>query len=362
VKFLYIIKNLEDTAPNNVFMDVIIGNDISNDIDLLVLDKPSDSEIKASKNKKIKKIIYFPSLLGSLGYVMSTSNKYDVIHVNDYKSERVLLFYFLCHTRSKLITNLHSERFSEINYRTVNRINKVKLYFKLYLQRLFYRVLDGIICVSEDVKKGLGSGKVNNKAVVIHNGVEVSALSEKISYHGYLDLIQVGHVCDLKNQKFSIKLLKALSDEFPQMRLTLTFVGGITEEEYYDELNRFIVENNLTKIIFFTGKISRPDVAKYLEKSNVYLMPSRSEGLPLSLLEAYSSGCKCIVTNVGGMPEVVSLIGSGLVVDDNTPISTIANFIESEQVQSNVSFNLKKHFSIAVMRRKYNQYYEKVTF
>jgi glycosyltransferase involved in cell wall biosynthesis len=58
----------------------------------------------------------------------------------------------------------------------------------------------------------------------------------------------------------------------------------------------------------------RDDVKEWLGAMDVFTMPSLSEGLPLSLLEAMAAGVPPVVTRVGGMPEVVRDGESGFIV------------------------------------------------
>ena len=68
----------------------------------------------------------------------------------------------------------------------------------------------------------------------------------------------------------------------------------------------------LSDHIFFEG--FRAEVLPYLQAANVFILTSRSEGLPLSILEAMACGLPCIVTNVGGNAEAVTDKADGLVV------------------------------------------------
>lgn len=58
----------------------------------------------------------------------------------------------------------------------------------------------------------------------------------------------------------------------------------------------------------------RDDVPRLLAAADIILQPSRSEGLPLALMEAASAGCAMVASRVGGVPEVIEDGGSGLLV------------------------------------------------
>jgi glycosyltransferase involved in cell wall biosynthesis len=63
----------------------------------------------------------------------------------------------------------------------------------------------------------------------------------------------------------------------------------------------------------------RDDAHRWLGTMNVFTLPSLSEGLPLSLLEAMAAGIPTVVTEVGGMPEVVQDGHTGLIVPPGDP-------------------------------------------
>ena len=64
--------------------------------------------------------------------------------------------------------------------------------------------------------------------------------------------------------------------------------------------------------MFFEG--FRDDVQPYLNTSDAFVLASRNEGFPLSILEATASGLLCLVTDVGGNSEVISTGVDGFVV------------------------------------------------
>ncbi len=59
-------------------------------------------------------------------------------------------------------------------------------------------------------------------------------------------------------------------------------------------------------MIQFMGEYSHDEVLKWFEKIDIYLHPSRSEGLPRTILEAMTKATPCICSNVGGIPELIS--------------------------------------------------------
>lgn len=79
-------------------------------------------------------------------------------------------------------------------------------------------------------------------------------------------------------------------------------VGGNGEVENFQSL---IKKYGIEDMVHYLGWVIGEDKVKALHKSDVYILPSYTEGLPISILEAMSYKLPIISTNVGGIPEIV---------------------------------------------------------
>jgi glycosyltransferase involved in cell wall biosynthesis len=79
-------------------------------------------------------------------------------------------------------------------------------------------------------------------------------------------------------------------------------VGGGPDEEKYKEL---VAEHALDERVIFIGQVDRSEVTKYRRMLDVFLMPSRSEGLGNAGLSALASRIPLVATQVGGLAEYV---------------------------------------------------------
>lgn len=82
----------------------------------------------------------------------------------------------------------------------------------------------------------------------------------------------------------------------------LIIVGdGSLKEEMYNKANELQCENRIT----WAGRQPQNELAKWYDKMDIVLMPSRSEGFGLTAIEAMAHGCVVVAANTGGLPEVV---------------------------------------------------------
>ena len=91
-------------------------------------------------------------------------------------------------------------------------------------------------------------------------------------------------------------------------RLILDIGGGMFEVE---RLKQFIKANHLEDIIHFHGWVSGDDKIRLLNTADAFILPSYTEGVPISILEAETYGLPILSTAVGGIPEIVSDGGNG---------------------------------------------------
>ena len=83
------------------------------------------------------------------------------------------------------------------------------------------------------------------------------------------------------------------------------------------KLESLAVELGIAEQVTFWGQ--QLDVAPFFSAADAFIMSSKSEGLPMSLLQGFSLGLPAIVTDVGGMAEVVRLAKAGFAVSATDP-------------------------------------------
>lgn len=134
----------------------------------------------------------------------------------------------------------------------------------------------------------------------------------------------IGNVANHTPKKDHAGLLAALERvraRVPEVLLLLIGTGPLEEE-----LRRVVHERGLTDHVRFLG--SRDDVPELLPALDVFVLSSRFEGLPISMLEAMAAEVACVVTRVGGIPEAITDGEHGRLVPPRDPEQLAAALVE----------------------------------
>jgi glycosyltransferase involved in cell wall biosynthesis len=112
----------------------------------------------------------------------------------------------------------------------------------------------------------------------------------------------------LVHQKGLDLLLKALRD-LRELHWELTIVGdGVLRDELQASLDHF----NISERVHFVGWQRDEDLVRYYQQANLFILPSRHEGMPNVILEAMASGLPVIASNIPGNEELVLYETTGL--------------------------------------------------
>ena len=195
------------------------------------------------------------------------------------------------------------------------------------LERRAARRFGNVVCVSDalraHVAEEIGIGEA--QTTTIANGVAVPPLNRtRAPQPGMLRLVTVGRLAAVKNFAMLIRAFAPLAARWPQV--SLTFVGDGPERVALENLATSL---GLTGSVHFLG--FRSDIDELLADSDVFVLTSISEGIPMSILEAMKCGLPVVATRVGGVPATVADGETGVLVDsgdERALTRTLANLIE----------------------------------
>lgn len=171
----------------------------------------------------------------------------------------------------------------------------------------------------------------NGRIRYVHNGVNTDVFCydlfkrdnarEKLGIsHGRTVIGHVGRFYHPKNHEFIIEVFEQYIKIDPNAVLLL--VGG---GELMPEIQQLVKNKGLENSVIFTGV--RSDVADLMQAMDLFLMPSRYEGLPVVGIEAQASGLPCLFSDA--VPDEVDITGRCLFLDLNQSASVWADNIVS---------------------------------
>lgn len=253
--------------------------------DLLTKNNVHLVEIPFRKRKPLK---YLRILLNFL-----RTNNFDVIHVNGNSSTMGLELFVAKLAKIPLrISHCHN---TKTGYPLLNKL----------LKPIFNSSVNCRMACSQEAGKWLYGKK---KFFIIDNGINLneyfpsSTSREKIRERYNLTandfvLINVGYFNYQKNQFFLIDVISSLPSNYK-----LILVGEGTN---LLKIKKVVEQKNLKNRVIFVGAVN--NVNEFLSAADVFLLPSRYEGFPFSLVEAQAAGLPCVVSNI--VTKKVNLTG-----------------------------------------------------
>jgi len=228
-----------------------------------------------------------------------------------------------------------------------------------------------VICVSEDARRHLVAhfGVEPAKTVVIFNGINPASFrglhaplnSGSRSGNGKSPcLTNVAQLIAVKGQQTLLNAMPYILARHPQARLKLVGRGPMEAE-----LRRMASDLKIAAAVEFLGELA--DVRPVLAETDVFVMASVSEGMPMALLEALAAGVPAVATAVGGIPQILRHRETGCLVPvgDADRLATEIDFVlthplEKARMQRQGCTLVEREFSTEIMAGRTESVYREV--
>jgi glycosyltransferase involved in cell wall biosynthesis len=178
------------------------------------------------------------------------------------------------------------------------------------------------------------------------------------------DIVYVGVLIPRKGVHNIINAFAKVAVDFPQTRLEL--IGREENEAYTEELKTQVERLGLNGRVRFVGEIPQAELAQWLRKANVIVLPTYSEGLPRVVFEAMAVGLPVIASAVSGIPEVVEEAATGFLVPpgDEVVLAERLRWVlehpeEAEGLGQRARAFTKKFFSTEAYVNSYRQLFKR---
>ena len=221
------------------------------------------------------------------------------------------------------------------------------------------RLVDEVVCVSEDsLTQGKLDGIAPKRLRTIWNGIDV----ERFAYRGPNaagPAVTVARIQPEKNIESLLQATALIVREEPGFQLEIAGEGRSLES-----LKSLAKELRIENHVRFLGNIK--DVPALLSRASIMVLPSLTEGISLTLLEAMAQGLPVVTTRVGGNPEVVVDGDTGLLVPPANPQALAQALLRLSRDSSEARSmgiagrrRIERYFDVRRMVLDYESLYEK---
>jgi len=296
--------------------------------------------------------------INNLGRMLFNIKKnIDIVHGHHVKSMFLFLLVNVILDK-KTVYTVHG------SYLFLSKIN-------IFLLKYIFKKTNKVLFVNKklhdvlplDMKKS-----IEGKYEIILNGVELNYdYKKKDVYKKYninnedTILFHPARFVTEKNHIRIISAFKSIAEKNKNIRLVLAGDGQLE-----DEIKDHIKKLNLTDYVILLGLIERDEVYNFLENCDLFLMPSLSEGLNISFLEAISMHCKVIVSDIEQFTYPIKSYGLN---PDEINVGFI-NPLDEKDIEQGITSILKKKqsfsynasdFSLDTMMKKYKRVYKELS-
>ncbi len=291
---MYSRKNILYIAPSPSVkggISTVIKGYLSSDLPKIHNIFLSSSHVDGTKFIKLIQAVL--GLVKTLVYLIYKGIDIVHIHGGDITSFKRKFYYIklIRFFKSKIIYHHHGAAFME-EYNVASRRWKNRI--KRTLEEI-----DLVICLSESWRNNILKVAPAATIKVIPNGINIINFPGKKISNG-MNLTFLGLIGERKGIFDLLKVVKRLIDDGIEAKLR---IGGNGE---IDRLREEITDLDLSDNVNFLGWISKDQKDFLLKETDIFLLPSYGEGMPMSIIEAMSYSIPVISTSVGGVPELVS--------------------------------------------------------
>ncbi|EFK59779.1 glycosyltransferase [Sphingobacterium spiritivorum] len=189
---------------------------------------------------------------------------------------------------------------------------------------------------------------------------EISFETKVLVPNKKIELISIGSLDQMyKAPDIALKAVKLFKEKYNN-NIHLTWLG---KGHFKNDMEIMAQELGLRHNVSFMGSVSSETVKKLLAESDIFLLVSRTEGLPRAIIEAMSFGLPCIGTNIGGIPE---LINKDLLVDVNNinqivdKLYLLSQSFDYYSCMSSYSLEKAKEFSFSELEERRKLFFEEI--
>lgn len=234
--------------------------------------------------------------LKAYGHYCKILGKFDIVHVHMASrasySRKSLFIRRAFEMGKKVIIHVHGSEFGVWFDNELDESGRNDV-------RGLFENADVVVVLSEEWLEWFDSrGFSMDDYVVMHNAVSLP--EEPCFPCSHRDVLFLGRLDARKSPDVLLRASKKMLTEHPETKLIF---GGDGYPERYEALAR---ELDIAEHCEFLGWITGEEKEALFRRAGVYCLPSKNEGMPMSVLEAMAHGLPVVATPVGGVPQVIA--------------------------------------------------------
>ena len=254
-----------------------------------------------------------------------------------------------------VVIHVHGAAFREF-YRGAPRL--LQRYVRATLQ-----AADAVIALGETWQRGLREIAPSARVEVVPNAVEPR---ESVDHPAPGELVRVLFLGEIEDRKGAFLLLdvwQRLVTAIPHLRAELVMAGGGAVATARDR----VADLGLAGQVQVPGHVAPERVASLLQVSHVLVLPSRSEGQPMAVLEAMAHGLCVIASSVGGVPDLIDGECGILVTrdDEDALLAALRSVLTDSALRAELGAGalarVRERFDVNTTWRSLNGLYEELT-
>jgi glycosyltransferase involved in cell wall biosynthesis len=182
------------------------------------------------------------------------------------------------------------------------------------IERRLIRAVAGfdlIITMGKNAKNEFRKIGVHGPIHVNPGGIDIRCGTDFKEDKKY-DVIFVGRLAPIKQVDIILQAMSYVQPMYPKLRVAI-----VGEGELRPSLVELTGSLGLSDVVEFTG--FKEDVMSWLRISKVFIMASKSEGLPLSMIEAMMAGLPCVAPKVGEIEALIQHGQNGFLIESHDP-------------------------------------------
>ncbi|NQE05805.1 Trehalose synthase [ANME-1 cluster archaeon GoMg1] len=217
-----------------------------------------------------------------------------------------------------------------------------------FLEIINFNISNRIVLYSPNPIKEWNLEKHRNKISIAHEHfLDFDKFKIKNKFDERENL--VGYIGRLSEEKGVLNFVKSIPEALKERSEIKFLIGG--DGQLRDKIERYLEGENLNDKVKLAGWIPAEEFSTFLNELKLFVLPSYTEGLPHTILEAMACGTPVLATPVGAISDVIKDGETGFIMENNSP-ECIAENIVRALAHPNINEITKN--ARALIEEKYN--------